>query len=221
MCVAAVTLGSFAAVCSFPTPRSARARTPGREGGAFRARRRVPMASLSSSSGKDAREVPLLFLDIDGVLNRTATAPQINLEQDKVDRLRFVLEKSGADVVLSTYWRAFEEYIAYTFGRMGAQGERVVGRTPGNPHLQDSVAHDDAVKTTRIVEIATYMEERFGADQAAWPDFAIVDDKQVVPDGNAWSSRFVRTTHDVGLTDELAAELLGALTGVSSAVEAK
>ena len=68
MCVAAVTLGSFAAVCSFPTPRSARARTPGRAGGAFRARRRVPMASLSSSSGKDAREVPLLFLDIDGVL---------------------------------------------------------------------------------------------------------------------------------------------------------
>ena len=75
MCVAAVTLGSFVAVRSFPTPRSARARTPGREGGAFRARRRVPMASLSSSSGKDAREVPLLFLDIDGVLNRTATAP--------------------------------------------------------------------------------------------------------------------------------------------------
>jgi hypothetical protein len=179
------------------------------------------MAALSSSSGKDAREVPLLFLDIDGVLNRTATAPQINLEQDKVDRLRDVLDKSGADVVLSTYWRAFEEYIAYTFGRMGAQGERVVGRTPGNPHLQDSVAHDDAVKTTRIVEIATYMEERFGADQAAWPDFAIVDDKQVVPDGNAWSSRFVRTTHDVGLTDELAAELLGALTGVPSAVDAR
>ena len=220
MCVAAVTLGSFAAVPSCPAPTKARARTPGRGGVAFR-RRRVPMAALSSSSGKDAREVPLLFLDIDGVLNRTATAPQINLEQDKVDRLRDVLEKSGADVVLSTYWRAFEEYIAYTFGRMGAQGERVVGRTPGNPHLQDSVAHDDAVKTTRIVEIATYMEERFGADQAAWPDFAIVDDKQVVPDGNAWSSRFVRTTHDVGLTDELAAELLGALTGVPSAVEAK
>ena len=220
MCVAAVTLGSFAAVPSCPAPTKARARTPGRGGVAFR-RRRVPMAALSSSSGKDAREVPLLFLDIDGVLNRTATAPQINLEQDKVDRLRDVLEKSGADVVLSTYWRAFEEYIAYTFGRMGAQGERVVGRTPGNPHLQDSVAHDDAVKTTRIVEIATYMEERFGADQAAWPDFAIVDDKQVVPDGNAWSSRFVRTTHDVGLTDELAAELLGALTGVPSAVDAR
>lgn len=170
------------------------------------------MASLSSSSGKNAREVPLLFLDIDGVLNRTATAPQINLEQDKVDRLRDVLDESGADVVLSTYWRAFEEYIAYTFGRMGAQGDRVVGRTPGNPHLQDSVAHDDAVKTTRILEIATYMEQRFGADRTMWPHFAIVDDKQVVPEGNAWSTRFVRTTHDVGLTDERAEELVRALS---------
>ena len=99
-----------------------------------------PILSSTSSSGDDARSTPLLFLDIDGVLNRTATAPQINLEQDKVDRLRTVLEASGADVVLSTYWRAFDEYIAYTFGRMIAQGERVVGRTPGNPHLMDSVA---------------------------------------------------------------------------------
>ena len=72
----------------------------------------------TSSGGGDARTTPLLFLDIDGVLNRTATAPQINLEQDKVDRLRGVLETSGADVVLSTYWRAFDEYIGYTFGRM-------------------------------------------------------------------------------------------------------
>ena len=161
------------------------------------------MAASSSSDPK-----PILFLDIDGVLNRTATAPQINLEQDKVDRLREVLAVSGAEVVLSTYWRAFEEYIAYTFGRMGAQGERVVGRTPGNPHLQDSVAHDDAVKTTRIVEITSYMESRFGSDRAVWPKFAIVDDKQVVPDGHEWSGRFVRTAHDVGLTDDAVTALV-------------
>ena len=127
-------------------------------------------------------------------------------------RLRVVLEESGADVVLSTYWRAFEEYIAYTFGRMGCQGERVVGRTPGNPHLQDSVAHDDAVKTTRIVEIQTYMEQRFGSDQSLWPAFAILDDKQVVPEGHEWSELFVKTTHDMGLTETLAENLLEALT---------
>lgn len=138
---------------------------------------------------------PLIFLDIDGVLNRTATAPQIHLEQDKVDRLRTVLESSGADVVLSTYWRAFDGYIAYTLGRMGCLGERVVGKTPGNPHLLDSVAHDNNVKTTRIKEIAAYMEERFGPeDGAGWPPFAIVDDKEVVPEGHEWETRFESKT---------------------------
>ena len=167
----------------------------------------------TSSGGGDARTTPLLFLDIDGVLNRTATAPQINLEQDKVDRLRGVLETSGADVVLSTYWRAFDEYIGYTFGRMGAQGERVVGRTPGNPHLMDSVKHDDAVKTTRIKEIATYMEERFGPSDGpeGWPRFAIVDDKVVVPEGHPWRERFVKTEPEVGLTESHAERLVAAL----------
>jgi hypothetical protein len=168
---------------------------------------------LVSSGGADARSTPLLFLDIDGVLNRTATASQIWFEQDKVDRLRAVLDASGADVVLSTYWRAFDGYIGYTLGRMGAQGERVVGRTPGNPHLMDSVAHDDAVKTTRIVEIATYMEERFGPEGGAggWPRFAIVDDKVVVPEIHPWAERFVKTEPDVGLTDAHAERLVAAL----------
>lgn len=170
--------------------------------------RRTP---LVSSSGADARRTPLLFLDIDGVLNRTATAPQIAMEQDKVDRLRAVLHASGADVVLSTYWRAFDEYIGYTLGRMGAQGERVVGRTPGDPHLMDSVKHDNAVKTTRIKEIAAYMEERFGPEGPGWPRFAIVDDKVVVPDGHAWAARFVKTEPEVGLTDGHVERLVAAL----------
>jgi|TARA_B110000259_G_scaffold168913_1_gene198368 hypothetical protein len=206
MCLATAALGSHTAARMFRDPPNSRTR--GRVlGRAFRVH-----ASSLSSGGKPAKSVPLLFLDLDGVLNRTATASQINLEQDKVDRLRDVLETSGADVVLSTYWRAFEEYIAYTFGRMGAQGDRVVGRTPGAPHLLDSVAHDDAVKTTRIVEIQTYMEGRFGGDRSGWPVFAIVDDKQVVPEGHEWQNRFVQTTHDVGLTEKQAANLLHALT---------
>ena len=169
------------------------------------------MGSLKSSGGEDARSVPILFLDIDGVLNRTATAPQINLEQDKVDRLKGVLETSGADIVLTTYWRCFEDYIGYVLMMMGAPGDRVVGRTPGEPHLMDSVKHDDNVKYARIMEIETYLTHRFGEDRSRWPKFAVVDDKQVVPAGHDWSDRFVKTEPESGLTDERAGALATAL----------
>lgn len=86
----------------------------------------------------------------------------------------------------------------------------MVGRTPGNPHLMDSVKHDDAVKTTRIKEIGTYMEERFGPPEG-WPRFAIVDDKVVVPEGHPWRERFVKTEPEVGLTESHAERLVAAL----------
>ena len=168
------------------------------------------MGSLKSSGGEDARSVPILFLDIDGVLNRTATAPQINLEQDKVDRLKGVLETSGADIVLTTYWRCFEVH-RIRADEMGAPGDRVVGRTPGEPHLMDSVKHDDNVKYARIMEIETYLTHRFGEDRSRWPKFAVVDDKQVVPAGHDWSDRFVKTEPESGLTDERAGALATAL----------
>ena len=103
--------------------------------------------------------------------------------------------------------------------RDGAQGERVVGRTPGEPHLMDSVAHDANVSSSRIEEVRSYLSTRFGEDEAAWPRFAIVDDKQVVPeDGHAWSDRFVKTTHDAGLTDERAEALRAALRAPATVV---
>ena len=43
-----------------------------------------------------------------------------------------MLRESGAKVVLSTFWRAHEGYIAYVFFRMGLP-DVVVGQTPGAP----------------------------------------------------------------------------------------
>ena len=77
---------------------------------------------------------PTLFLDVDGVLNETATAKQIALDEDKVHLLRDVLERSDAEIVLTTYWRYFREYLAYAFVRHGLP-DRVVGKTAGEPHL--------------------------------------------------------------------------------------
>lgn len=66
---------------------------------------------------------PILFLDIDGVLNETATAKQIALDEVKVALLGSVIDRSGADIVLTTYWRYFEEYIGYTFERHGERSK--------------------------------------------------------------------------------------------------
>ena len=60
-------------------------------------------------------------------------------------------------------------------------------------------------------EIESYLVERFGAEESKWPPFAIVDDKQVVPEGHAWSPRFIKTEPQVGLTETHAAALLAAL----------
>ena len=96
---------------------------------------------------------PTLFLDVDGVLNETATAKQIALDEDKVMLLRDVLERSDAEIVLTTYWRYFREYLAYAFVRHGLP-DRVVGKTAGEPHRADSVAHDAAVSTNRVMAVS-------------------------------------------------------------------
>jgi len=153
---------------------------------------------------------PTLFLDIDGVLNETATAKQIALDEDKVALLRDVLERSDADIVLSTYWRYFQEYIGYTFVRHGLP-DRVVGKTAGEPHRADSVAHDAAVSTNRVMEIEAYLRATHGENEDEWPAFAIVDDKEVVAEAHRWRGKFVRTKHDEGLTRAHADELVSIL----------
>lgn len=171
-------------------------------------------APTTNASAANRRARPVLFLDIDGVLNRTATAKQIIVEDDKVQRLHDIITTSDADIVLSSYWRSFERYIGYTFERHGLRKGCVVGRTAGEPHLTDSVAHDDKVHLSRVLEIEDYLKRVYGDDDGVWPKFAIVDDKAVVPDGHAWSGAFVRTVHDVGLTEAHSERLKAILSTV-------
>ena len=154
---------------------------------------------------------PTLFLDVDGVLNETATAKQIALDEDKVALLGDVLERSDAEIVLTTYWRYFLEYLSYAFVRHGLP-DRVVGKTAGEPHRASSAAHDAAVSTNRVMEIEAYLRATHGEDEEAWPVFAIVDDKEVVAEGHRWRGKFVRTRHDEGLTRARADELVSILS---------
>ncbi len=55
----------------------------------------------------------IVFLDIDGVLNRRDTfaysGTSFCLERECVKRMKNILEKTGAQVVLSSVWRKYEE----------------------------------------------------------------------------------------------------------------
>ena len=180
-------------------------------GGVRRSRTRAVRTNAIASAR------PTLFLDVDGVLNETATAKQIALDEDKVMLLRDVLERSDAEIVLTTYWRYFREYLAYAFVRHGLP-DRVVGKTAGEPHRADSVAHDAAVSTNRVMEIEAYLRATHGEDEEAWPVFAIVDDKEVVAEGHRWRGKFVRTRHDEGLTRARADELVSILSAEKALV---
>lgn len=62
---------------------------------------------------------PIVFLDIDGVLNTSKHNSQINLMPDLVRRLKYIIETTDALIVLSTFWRHFHEYITYVLHRHG------------------------------------------------------------------------------------------------------
>ncbi len=173
-------------------------------------------ASSFSENLRNSAARPIIFLDIDGVLNRTATAPQLIVERDKVVILNEICASTGAEVVLTTYWRHFEEYISYIFMRHDCLEIDVVGATDGKPHLADSVHHDLHVSTNRIQEIKRYLDMRFGENdnEKKYPKFVIVDDKQVVNKGHEWSNRFVRTKSNIGLTNERAQRMIESLERV-------
>ena len=65
----------------------------------------------------EAAHPPVIFLDIDGVLNRTSGATHIRLDQDLVSRLRTIVARSGCRIVLSTFWRGFDTYVRYILHR--------------------------------------------------------------------------------------------------------
>ena len=138
----------------------------------------------------------VIFLDIDGVLNRTTNATHIRLDDDLVERLRGLVAETSAVLVLSTFWRHFQEYITYALHRHGIDAQAVVGRTPGTSHASALSADsaDAGNSVNRATEIRTWL--------AAHPDvthFVILDDRESASDAGL-APYFVRTDAALGLT---------------------
>ena len=154
------------------------------------------------------RHAPVIFLDIDGVLNRTRSATHIRVDDDLVARLRQLLADTGAVIVLSTFWRHFQEYIAYVLHRHGVPAGVVIGRTSGKSDASrlSADAGDTSNYANRAAEIRNWL--------AAHPTvtrFVIIDDRSSASD-EGLAPRFVQTDAAVGLTDAAAARCAALLT---------
>ncbi len=137
----------------------------------------------------------ILFLDIDGVLNRGAfstEAESTSLDPDLVRRLNALLAATNAKVVVSSSWR----YMVLT-GAMTLSGFEYLLRTHGLRRgvVLDTTISDEAVPG-RAAQIRAWLAEH--PNVTAW---AAVDDGDLAPEFGADAARFVRTDGAVGLSD--------------------
>lgn len=158
----------------------------------------------------------VIFLDIDGVVNRTAEADQLIVLPELVARLKDIVESplaagkppSPVHIVLSTFWRPFMDYIAYILDRHGIDGSIVVSTTPGRSKhhtciqrssvkhlLHQDAFHDERQFPNRAAEIRHFLKMNPQVER-----FVILDDREDAADGELLEN-FLRTDPEVGLTE--------------------
>jgi hypothetical protein len=141
----------------------------------------------------------VLFLDIDGVLNRTGFSPPATaglrswIEPELAARLATVLETIDAQIVLSTSWR-IEHGLEKLRGELHASGIDGARLLDATPSLDDD---------ERWPEIDAWMKQHGVAPEAV----VIVEDFYEM---GPLASRTVMTDADRGL-DEVAAAAIVAL----------
>ena len=139
----------------------------------------------------DAEGVRLLFLDLDGVICCNYYG---ELESDKLDNLKHIIEQTGAKIVLSTDWRRqphLKERATQTIHDLGME---VIGATPEYAMYS----------RVRPKEILAWLSEYKDTPVAGW---CAVDDRDLVLEEGGvphFTGHFVLTEFATGLTAPLA-----------------
>jgi hypothetical protein len=137
---------------------------------------------------------PVLFLDVDGVLNRCGKSNQ-GLEADKIDLLRTIIRETNCRVVLSSTWRLNPTALKRV--------EKEIFIHDVTPDLGDKTTLRKTVPRGR--EIAAWLKENKAGH------FVILDDDN---DMEELSSHLVRTESYTGLTREIAQEVIRRLSPI-------
>ena len=140
----------------------------------------------------------VIFLDIDGVLNsgRTARAFQGSVLMRQLDpvavgMLRNVVEKSGAEIVLSSTWRLSENWREETARCLCGAGWPVDGRL--DSIFLDRTPKYLGINTVRGDEIQKWLE-----DNPEYDDYIIIDDDSDMLESQM--DRFINVDYQIGLS---------------------
>ena len=164
---------------------------------------------------------PILFLDIDGVLNdHTWHQPADSTTIDKpcMHRLNQIIAETDCDIVISTAWR----YLIYN-GAMTTIGfyqmlrshgltkfARIVGVTHPDEIANDGVTRviSEYEKSDRGHQISNWMK-RHGSDRR----YCVVDDRDDLGIQSLHTSKFIQTNKDTGMTDLEMLRIISILKG--------
>lgn len=151
---------------------------------------------------------PILFLDIDGVLNGhefNAEAESTSMVRACVRQLNRIIVACRPRIVISSAWR----YLVLE-GAMTASGFQSMLRTHGVHRSADII--DTTVADERIPTRGGQIVQWLGA-HGDGARFAILDDLDL--DISTRGLPFVQTRKDVGLTEADADRVIALLTGAS------
>jgi hypothetical protein len=153
----------------------------------------------TAHGGCPAVPCSVLFLDVDGVLNRCGKSAQ-GLEADKCEMLARIVKEANPVIVVSSTWRISDrgmERLHLLFRQIGAKFGGITpyhtGRTEGGLYIAKA----------RGNEIQEWMDEHGTPER-----FVILDDDS---DMGHLLPRLIRTESFVGLTDQITERVIDAL----------
>lgn len=151
---------------------------------------------------------PIIFLDVDGVLNgyqffRTRPDKLSDIDRVAVERLNTIIDKTGASVVLSSTWRYLHplEEMQLVLENRGFRG-KIIDYTPSYicaPNPMPNCPAGEKKIYFRGIEIMAWIDSKV-AKSHLYKNFVILDDSGDMP---YWfSDNFIQTNIEYGLSDE-------------------
>jgi len=142
----------------------------------------------------------VIFLDVDGVLNRCADSG-FGLEDDKLTLLAHIVDQTNCSLVLSSTWRQCQDQLIRLKIALEDRGMRLSGMTPSlAAPIEGSRIF---LGKPRGLEIQSWMD-----DHGTPARFVILDD---VDDMAHLRSKLVKTRSHEGLTPKIADDIIALL----------